>query len=88
MTVISRKEDDSIRIGCDITVRVMRSAGGVVLLGVEAPPGTPVVRAEMVEPRNSKPFSDVGPLWQQDLSTLLFPNDTKRQASGLRTDTI
>jgi carbon storage regulator CsrA len=62
MIVINRQEDDSIRIGRNITVRVMRSADGVVRLGVEAPPGVPVVRAELAAARDSKPSSGMEPL--------------------------
>lgn len=80
MTVISRKEDDSIRIGRDITVRVMRSADGAVLLGVEAPPGMPVVRAELLETQPSSPSSEIGLLSEPDLSSLLFPNDACRRS--------
>ena len=70
MVLISRKEADTVQIGCDVSVTVIRSSSGEVLLGIEAPEGTRILRSELVEP---------SPLVEQDLISLLFPTDEERQ---------
>lgn len=70
MVLISRKEADTVQIGCDVFVKVIRSSSGEVLLGIEAPEGTRILRSELAEP---------SPLAEQDLISLLFPTDEERQ---------
>jgi carbon storage regulator len=45
--VLSRKAQESIMIGNDITVTVLRIAGGQIRLGIEAPRAVPVIRGEL-----------------------------------------
>lgn len=47
MLVLSRKVGERILIGEEISVTVVRLAGGVVRLGIEAPPHLPVLRDEL-----------------------------------------
>lgn len=47
MLVLSRKVGERILIGEDITVTIVRIAGGGVRVGIEAPPELPVVRQEL-----------------------------------------
>jgi carbon storage regulator len=47
MLVLSRKIGERILIGEDISVTVVRIAGGAVRIGVEAPPELPVIREEL-----------------------------------------
>ena len=47
MLVLSRKLNEELRIGPDITIKVCRLRGGSVLLAVKAPREVPVVRAEL-----------------------------------------
>ncbi len=47
MLVLSRKIGESFVIGDDITVTVVRIAGGAVRLGIEAPANYIVVRREL-----------------------------------------
>lgn len=70
MVLISRKEADTVQIGHDVSVTVIRSSSGEVLLGIAAPEGTRIVRSELAEP---------SPLIEQDLISLLFPTDEERQ---------
>ncbi len=49
MLVLTRKVDESISIGNDITVKVLGIRGGQVRIGIEAPRDTPVNRAEVIE---------------------------------------
>jgi carbon storage regulator len=47
MLVLSRKVGERIWIGEEISITVVRLAGGVVRLGIEAPAHMPVVRDEL-----------------------------------------
>jgi carbon storage regulator len=47
MLVLSRRADERIQIGTDITVTVVRIADGVVRLGIEAPGHVTIVRSEV-----------------------------------------
>ncbi|MBS0204737.1 MAG: carbon storage regulator [Planctomycetes bacterium] len=47
MLILTRKRNDSIRIGEDIVVRVMRTAKGSVKIGIEAPDSVRIVRGEL-----------------------------------------
>lgn len=49
MLILTRKRDDSIRIGDDIVVRVMRTARGSVKIGIEAPETVRIVRGELFD---------------------------------------
>ncbi len=49
MLALTRKSKEAIRIGGDITVTVVEIKGGQVRLGIEAPPGVRIYRAEVYE---------------------------------------
>ncbi len=49
MLVLTRKVNESITIGNDITVEVIGVRGGQVRLGIKAPRETPVNRSEVYE---------------------------------------
>ena len=49
MLVLTRKSDESIRIGEDIVVKVIRTGKGTVKLGIDAPADVRVLRGELVE---------------------------------------
>ena len=49
MLVLSRKKSEMIRIGDDIVIKVIRTGSGCVKLGIEAPAGVRVLRAELCE---------------------------------------
>ena len=58
MLVLTRKREERIHIGPDITITVLRIKGRMVKLGVEAPEGVRVLRAELVAtptPRDPPP---------------------------------
>lgn len=48
MLILTRKRNDSIRIGENIVVRVMRTAKGSVKIGIEAPDSVRIVRGEIL----------------------------------------
>ena len=47
MLVLTRKYQEKIRIGDNITVTVLRTKGKAVRLGIEAPADVPVIRGEL-----------------------------------------
>ncbi len=49
MLILSRKKEQSIRIGSDITITVLGIAGSQVKLGIEAPKEIPVHRQEVYD---------------------------------------
>lgn len=55
MLILSRKENESIEIGDDITVTVTRIDGGRVRLGITAPPTVNVARTELAEDFRRQP---------------------------------
>lgn len=46
MLVLARKASEAIKIGEDITVKVIAIRGGQVKIGIEAPSGVRIVRVE------------------------------------------
>lgn len=59
MLVISRKIGETIRIGEEVVVTVVRTAVGSVRIGVEAPKDVRISRGELVDlTKDSKGSSD------------------------------
>tara|TARA_R110002072_G_scaffold284587_1_gene449007 strand:+ start:20249 stop:20467 length:219 start_codon:yes stop_codon:yes gene_type:complete len=48
MLVLSRKTEEAIQIGDEITVKVLSVKGGVVRLGFEAPKDVSIFRSELL----------------------------------------
>ena len=48
MLVLTRKQQEKVRIGDDIVITVLRMKGKAVRLGIEAPGSIPVLRGELV----------------------------------------
>jgi carbon storage regulator CsrA len=46
MLVLARKASEAIKIGEDITVKVIAIRGGQVKIGIEAPSGVRIIRVE------------------------------------------
>lgn len=49
MLVLTRKPNQSIQIGDNITINVVRVRGNTIKLGIEAPREVPVIRSELKE---------------------------------------
>jgi carbon storage regulator len=67
MLVLTRKYQEKIRIGENITITVLRTKGKAVRLGIEAPADVPVIRGELTFQNESEPAAatsgdDEGPV--------------------------
>ncbi len=49
MLVLSRKPDESIKIGDDIEIRIIEVKGETVRIGIEAPKTIEILRGELVQ---------------------------------------
>lgn len=49
MLILARKEDESIVIGDNITVKIVSIEKGVVKLGIEAPSDISILRSELLK---------------------------------------
>ncbi len=49
MLILTRYRGQSIKIGADVTVKVLKVRDRYILLGIEAPDGVRVLRAELAE---------------------------------------
>jgi carbon storage regulator len=58
MLVLTRKYQEKIRIGDNITITVLRTKGKAVRLGIEAPTNVPVVRGELKFEANDVPVAE------------------------------
>jgi carbon storage regulator len=61
MLVITRKIGESLIIGDDITVTVVKVASGGVRLGIQAPAEYVIVRNELQDSSDDKPQSSSAP---------------------------
>ena len=58
MLVLTRKYQEKIRIGDNITITVLRTKGKAVRLGIEAPANVPVIRGELSFEHESEEAAD------------------------------
>lgn len=56
MLVLTRRYEESIQIGDDIWITVVRIGPGNVRLGITAPKGTKIVRKELIESSTQEEF--------------------------------
>ena len=49
MLVLARKEEESIQLSDDITIKVISIDKGVVKLGIDAPRDVSIIRSELLE---------------------------------------
>ena len=54
MLVLARKATEAIKIGDDITVKVIAIRGGQVKIGIEAPSGVRILRIDSRQPARSE----------------------------------
>jgi len=65
MLVLSRKQNERIRVGDGVVVTVVRVSGDKVRIGIEAPPNVRVLRDELDD--------DSGPVVMSDATELPIP---------------
>lgn len=67
MLVLTRKPAETIRIGDDIVIKVIKTSRGTVKIGIEAPDHIRVMRGELLEqvPANALPEPSVSKLAEQ-----------------------
>ncbi len=65
MLVLTRKPQEKIRIGDDITITVIKTKGQGVRLGIEAPTDIPVLRGELLASCDSFAEADKEPKQQE-----------------------
>jgi carbon storage regulator len=53
MLVLSRKVGESISIGTEVIIRIIRVSGNQVRVGIDAPSWVRLVRSELQAPRNT-----------------------------------
>lgn len=76
MLVLSRKAQEKIRIGDDITITILKVKGKAVRVGIEAPSATPVLRGELTfEPEQHERRLDSSP---SDKPAPTNPKETPR----------
>jgi carbon storage regulator CsrA len=69
MLVLSRKFQEKIRIGNEITITILRAKGKAVRLGIEAPADIPVIRGELafdVTCKAGEPKGALSDAWRVD----------------------
>jgi carbon storage regulator len=65
MLVLGRKAGESLTIGAEVTIKVIRVNGNQVRLGIEAPDWVKVWRSEVETPLNSSSLLDLPPSQEQ-----------------------
>lgn len=60
MLVLSRKKNERLLIGPDITITVVDARPGNIRLGIEAPPEVVILREEIAPDFNAKDFEENG----------------------------
>jgi carbon storage regulator len=58
MLVLTRRSGESIVIGGDIRIRVLRASGSRVRLGIEAPPEVRILREKADAPASEEPAEE------------------------------
>lgn len=75
MLVLSRKIDEKILIGEEVTITVLGIRGGQIRLGIEAPTSVPIIREELVRHARPRGFD---PSSERELHSLLRNRLTDR----------
>lgn len=66
MLVLTRKYQEKIRIGDNITITVLRTKGKAVRLGIEAPADVPVIRGELAFQHSPETENSAGQRMQDE----------------------
>jgi len=67
MLVLTRKLNEQIQIGNDVTIKILRIKGKAVRIGIEAPENIRVIRSELRScPNESAESADQSPVFSSD----------------------
>lgn len=58
MLVLTRRVGEAVKLGEEITVRVLGISGGQIRMGFDAPKETNIVRTELLEGPKARPAKD------------------------------
>jgi carbon storage regulator len=84
MLVLSRKREEKLQIGNDITVTILKVKGNSVQIGIEAPKSVRVLRTELVLPSgHTQPHSE-GESHEGELEASAKADDVPRRTSSSR----
>lgn len=64
MLVLTRKPAETIKIGDDVVIKVIKTGSGSVKIGIDAPDAVRVIRGELLEAAPSEPAETTSPAWQ------------------------
>lgn len=64
MLVLTRKPAETIKIGDDIVIKVIKTGSGSVKIGIDAPDAVRVIRGELLEAAATEPAEPNSPAWQ------------------------
>lgn len=73
--ILSRKEEESIKIGEDIEIKVVQTAKGYVKIGIDAPKSLLVLRKELLDDVKNKNLLSVE---KEDVSLTTLSNKIKK----------
>jgi carbon storage regulator len=57
MLVLGRKEGESLLIGQDIVITILKTRGGCIRIGIDAPKNILILREELAKKESKKPCS-------------------------------
>jgi carbon storage regulator len=77
MLVLTRKHQEKIRIGDNITITILKTKGKAVRVGIEAPADVPVVRGELVA-AGMAPLIEASSSSESDAADKESLSDTRR----------
>ena len=64
MLVLTRKAAETIHIGNDVVIKVIKTGSGTVKIGIDAPDEVRVIRGELLEATAAEPAdADTGAPW-------------------------
>ena len=84
MLVLSRKREEKLQIGSDITVTILKVKGNSVQIGIEAPKSVRVLRTELVLPSGAgeRVMHDAGMVEEAFEASATADDVPRRKATG------
>ena len=86
MLVLTRKSAETIRIGEDVVIKVIRTGKGTVKLGIEAPADVRVLRGELAGEETAAPAAPAKPVRNAAPSRPAVESESRRPAFTFELD--